>query len=119
MTVGVAAVGVGAAVGVVAVAVVQWSNLEFEVWGGATHTTLCISQSRIGFGPTIGTATPRVLASCLFCIQGKEREGQSVSAQYRRALAITNMLITCKHCASNYSLVGFYCTAYHLSVGIR
>lgn len=99
MTVGVAAVGVGAAVGVVAVAVVQWSNLEFEVWGGATHTTHCISQSR--FGPTIGTETLRVLASCPFCIQGKEREGQSVSAQYRRALAITNMLVTCKHCASN------------------
>lgn len=117
MTVGVAAVGVGAAV--VVVAVVQWSNLEFEVWGGATHTTLCISQSRIGFGPTIGTEALRVLASCPFCIQGKEREGQSVSAQYRRALAITNMLVTCKHCASNYSLVGFYCTAYHLSVGIR
>ena len=43
MTVGVAAVGVGAAVGVVAVAVVQWSNLEFEVWGGTTHNTLHIS----------------------------------------------------------------------------
>ena len=44
MTVGVAAVGVGAAVGVVAVAVVQWSNLEFEVWGGCyTHNTLHIS----------------------------------------------------------------------------
>jgi hypothetical protein len=52
LTVGVPAVGVvGAAV--VVVAVVQWSNLEFEVWGGATHTILCISQSR--FGPTIGT----------------------------------------------------------------
>lgn len=36
MAVGVAAVGVGAAV--VVVAVVQWSNLEFEVWGGVLHT---------------------------------------------------------------------------------
>ena len=42
LTVGVAAVGVGAAV--VVVAVVQWSNLEFEVWGGCyTHNTLHIS----------------------------------------------------------------------------
>jgi hypothetical protein len=36
LAVGVAAVGVGAAV--VVVAVVQWSNLEFEVWGGVLHT---------------------------------------------------------------------------------
>jgi hypothetical protein len=63
LAVGVAAVGVGAAV--VVVAVVQWSNLESRVrgvGGGATHTTLCISQSRIGFGPTIRTETLRVLA---------------------------------------------------------
>ena len=71
MAVGVAAVGVGAAV------VVRWqwcsgATSSSRCGGGATHTTLCISQSRIGFGPTIGTETLRVLALCPFCISTRQ-----------------------------------------------